>query len=130
MSSLPEFVRDAVRRSVATGDGTAVIDTGSGVVQWLSAAGSVFHIEVAYPDHQRRRSLWQRLRGGSTPAAGFTERQLASLGTLGFAELDSAYVLRADGTGLDHDHVVHVVVTVLRDVLRAPDVATMSAEVF
>ncbi|MFJ1459345.1 hypothetical protein [Nocardia wallacei] len=129
MSSLPDFVRDAVHRSVATGDGTAVIDTGCGLVQWLSSAGNVFHIEVAYPERPHRRSLWQRLRGGPSPA-GFTERQLASLGNLGFAELDSAYVLRADDAGLDRDHVVHVVVTVLHDVLEAREVSDMSVEVF
>ncbi|WP_280261453.1 hypothetical protein [Nocardia wallacei] len=142
MQSLTERVRDAVDRSVARGEGTAVLDTGSGVVQWLASADGVFHIEVVDPARHRHRTLWQRLRRHPEPdIPDFDERHLAALAGLGFTKARQdenghtpyelrPYVLRADDAGLDRDHVVHVVVTVLHDILEVRDGSALSIEIF
>ncbi|MBB5914056.1 hypothetical protein BJY24_002923 [Nocardia transvalensis] len=132
MGSLQDFVGDAVDRSVALGDGTAVIDAGSGIVQWLSSAQGVFDIEVVLPNRESHRSWRQRLRGRmrTEPESALTERQLAVIGSAGFVDSGAGYVLRADEAGLDRDHVVHVVVTMLHDVLEAQDDSNLSVEIF
>ncbi|RDI46741.1 hypothetical protein DFR68_110147 [Nocardia mexicana] len=139
---MTECVRDAVDRSVAVGEGTAVVDAGSGIVQWLAAAEGVFHIEVVAPARHRHRTLRQRLRGRPEPdIPDFDERQLATLTDLGFrkARQDEVgraptqlrpHILRADDAGLDREHVVHVIVTVLHDIMEVRDASDISIEIF
>ncbi|MFI6867541.1 hypothetical protein [Nocardia sp. NPDC050406] len=142
MDSVTAQVRDAVDQAVAMEEGTAVVSADSGTVQWLASPDGVFHIEVLDAAPQRRRTRWQRLRGRAEPAAsGFDERKRAALANLGFAKANEGvdrrtpeelrpYVLRADAAGLDRDHVVHVIVTVLHDVLEVRDSSGLSVEIF
>ncbi|WP_280460611.1 hypothetical protein [Nocardia carnea] len=135
MHSLRAAVRDLMDRSIeiggSTGHGTVVISAGPGTVQWLAETRGVFHIEVVDPEGPLRRTLYQRLRRRN-PAeqTGFTERELALLAELGFVAGTVAYELRPDEAGLDHEQILHVLITVLHDVFRVRDAAGFTSEIF
>ena len=134
MSGLRERIQEAITRSVADDDRTAVVDSGSGVVQWLAAPEGVFHIEVIHPDGpDAGRSLWQRLRRPAADAS-FDERQVAALTGSGFVRERPGYVLRPEYTGVGRvwstEQAVHAVVTVLRDVFGVRDDAQLDIEIF
>lgn len=135
MHSLREAIRDLVDRSIeiggSTGHGTVVISAGPGLVQWLAESRGVFHIEVADPAGPRRRTLVQRLRRRNpTGPAGFTDRDLALLAELGFVAGEPHYELRPDEAGLDNNRIVHIITTVLHDVLQVRDPGGYSADIF
>ena len=135
MHSLRAAIRDLVDRSIeiggSTGHGTVVISAGTGTVQWLAESRGVFEIEVIDPAGPLRRTRYQRLRRRK-PAGptGFTERELVLLAELGFVAGEVAYELRPDEAGLDHEQILHVLVTVLHDIFRVGDADGFTAEVF
>ncbi|NKY33560.1 hypothetical protein HGA13_10805 [Nocardia speluncae] len=135
MHSLHAAIRDLVDRSIESGSSsghtTVVISAGLGIVQWLAEPRGVFHIEVADPAGPRRRTLVQRLRRHNpTGPAGFTERELALLAELGFVAGEPNYELRPDEAGLDREQIMHIITTVLRDVLQVRDPGGYSADIF
>lgn len=135
MQPLRAAIRDLVDRSIeiggSTGHGTVVITAGTGVVQWLAEARGVFDLEVGDSAGPQRRTPWQRMRRrAAAGTGGFTERDLALLAGLGFVAGDPYHELRPDEAGLDRDHVVHIITTVLHDIFRIRDPGEYSADIF
>lgn len=119
-------------RGRANGHGTVVITAGPGYIQWLAMREGVFHIEVHDPaGHRRRGGLLGRLRGRkAADTTGYTDRELALLTDLGFVAGNPNYELRPDDRGLDRDHTVYVITTVLHDIFAIRDPGDFSAEIF
>ncbi|MEV0247513.1 hypothetical protein AB0H76_13050 [Nocardia sp. NPDC050712] len=128
MDSVRQFVSEAVDRSLALTDGTAVIDAGSGrYVQWLASAERIYSVEAGVPTPRTSRSLRQRLRG-QQPDPLLVDTQIAALVGAGFTAGRSNYELR-DAVYV-RDQAVEVVVSVLRDAFAIGDAATLSVEIF
>ncbi|MFI5720450.1 hypothetical protein [Nocardia sp. NPDC051750] len=136
MRELRDSIRDLVNRSVEqageSAHATVVVTTEAGIVQWLATSEGVFHLEVADPALPRRGPLARllRRRRGETGGQPFTDRQLGLLTDSGFAAGEPNYELRPDESGIDNDHIVHIIVTVLHDILGIRDANAISAEVF
>ncbi|NKY50349.1 hypothetical protein [Nocardia vermiculata] len=128
MDDVTQLVKTALAATSGENEGTAVLSTDEGFVQWLGFHDAV-RVEVAHPAIARPTTSWWKRRQ-QAPAHPQRNEKIAALTELGFAEAEPNYLREMAAGEIGWEQITFTIVSALREVLGISAAEQITVETF